>query len=441
VARGATALAVGLAVLVLPAAPARADTIRELQWHLDAVKAPQAQAVSSGDGVVVAVVDTGVDADHPDLAGAVLPGRSFVPDPDAHLDPVGHGTAMAGLIAARGGGPNNALGIAPGAQILPVKIADGTRQSSAEPIRWAVDNGADIINLSFGRDQVGTNPADEADAVAYALAHDVVVVSSAGNTDNVSVGNAFAAMPGVIGVGGVARSGQHFTGSSTGAFVAVSAPAEDVASTFPRAVANSGYAKASGSSDAAAIVSGIAALIRSEYPEMDAANVVNRILQSAVDQGAPGRDPEFGFGSVDAERALTLEIPTVDENPLGVAAPAGPGQPGSPDFGSGDEGGLAGALVLIGLLFGGLLCVGLVILIIVLVRRSGRRRGPPTYGGGGPPQGYPPPQHQSPQYQSPQYQPPSHQPTQGYPPQYPAQGYPPPQNPPPAPPPYGQPPR
>jgi hypothetical protein len=344
---------------------------------------------------------------------------------------------MAGLIAARGGGPNNALGIAPGAQILPVKIADGTRQSSAEPIRWAVDNGASVINLSFGRDQVGTNPADEADAVAYALAHDVVVVSSAGNTDNVSVGNAFAAMPGVIGVGGVARSGEHFNGSSTGAFVAVSAPAEDVASTFPRAVANSGYAKASGSSDAAAIVSGIAALIRSEYPDMNAANVVNRILQSSVDQGAPGRDPEFGFGAVDAERALTLEIPTVAENPLGAAAPGGPVQPGSPDFGGSDGGGFGGALVLIGLLLGGLLCLGLVVLIIVLVRRSGRRRGPPTYGGGGPPQAYPPPQHQASPYQPPS----SYQPTQGYPPpQYPAQGYPP-QNPPPAPPQSGQPPR
>jgi type VII secretion-associated serine protease mycosin len=435
VVRGATALAVGLAVVLLPAAPARADTIRELQWHLDAVKAPQAQAISRGDGVVVAVVDTGVDADHPDLAGAVLPGRSFVSDPDAHLDPVGHGTAMAGLIAARGGGPNNALGIAPGAQILPVKIADGTRQSSAEPIRWAVDNGASVINLSFGRDQVGTNPADEADAVAYALAHDVVVVSSAGNTDNVSVGNAFAAMPGVIGVGGIARSGQHFIGSSTGAFVAVSAPAENVASTFPRAVATSGYAKASGSSDAAAIVSGIAALIRSEYPDMDAANVVNRILLSAVDQGAPGRDPEFGFGSVDAERALTLDIPTVAENPLGAAAPTGPGQPGSPDLDGSDEGNAFGrAMVLIGLLFGGLLCVGLVILIVVLIRRSGRRRGPPAYGGGGPPQAYggggPPQTYPPPQYQSPQYQQPPGYPPQGYPPQSPPPG-----------PQYGQPPR
>ena len=77
----------------------------------------------------------------------------------------------------------------------------------------------------------------------------------------------------------------------------MSAPAEDVASTFPKAAANSGYGKASGSSDASAIVSGIAALIRSRYPDMNAANVVNRILQSAVDQGPPGRDPEFGFGS------------------------------------------------------------------------------------------------------------------------------------------------
>ena len=185
----------------------------------------------------------------------------------------------------------------------------------------------------------------------------------------------------------------HFNGSSTGAFVAVSAPAEDVASTFPKAVASTGYAKARGRATPSAIVSGVAALIRSRYPEMDAANVVNRILQSAVDQGPPGRDPEFGFGSVDAERALTMEIPTVTENPLGVPLPAARAQPGL--TGPRRRRLRRAAVVLLGgLVVGTLLCLGLVGLIIWLVRRSGRRRGPPTYGGGGQPPPYPPPQHQ-----------------------------------------------
>lgn len=390
----ATALAVAV-----PAAPAAADTIREAQWHLDAVKATQAHQISRGDGVVVAVIDTGVDASHPDLAGGVLPGRSFVAGQDAQTDTVGHGTAMAGLIAARGGGPNQALGLAPGARILPVAIAQGiTTQTLAEPIRWAVDNGARVINLSTGRDLAAPSPPDEAEAVAYAQANDVVVVVSAGNTSDVTVGNAFAALPGVIGVSGIARSGGHLAGTSTGPFVAVSAPGEDVATTYPTAVANTGYAFQSGSSQAAAIVSGVAALIRARYPDMDAANVVNRIIASAVDQGTPGRDDEFGFGAVDAERALSMDIPAVTENPLGVAAPV-PGEPdgsGGPSDGSG-----ARALVLIGLLVTGLLCVGLVIAVAVWLTTRSRRRPPPGPPHAGPTTGAPQPYAPQPHPQQP----------------------------------------
>ena len=273
--------------------------------------------VSRGDGVVVAVVDSGVDPSHPDLGDVVLPGRSFAGDPDAHVDRDGHGTAMAGLIAARGGGPNNALGIAPGARILPVKIPlESTGPASGDAIRWATDNGARIINLSIGRKGGALRP-EETQAVAYALDHDVVVVASGGNVSTGAEGNAFAAIPGVIGVGGTTRDNRHFEGSNAGSFVAVSAPADDVISTFPRSVLQTGFGSADGSSNSSAIVSGVAALIRSRYPDLNAANVVNRILASSVDRGAPGRDPEFGFGTVDAERALTMDIPQVAENPLG----------------------------------------------------------------------------------------------------------------------------
>ena len=421
----ATALAIAFAAVLVPAAPASADTVRELQWHLDNVHAPQAQQISRGDGVVVAVIDSGVDTGHPDLAGAVLPGRSFAGDADPNNDPTGHGTAMAGLIAARGGGPNNALGIAPGAQILPVKVPAEAVFSIADAIRYAADSGARVINLSFGRDAAGGSPPDEAQAIAYALSKDVVVVTSAGNIPGQASGNSFAMIPGVIAVGGTTRDSNHFDGSTAGAFVAVSGPAADVVSTFPRSVISTGFGSGAGSSNASAIVAGVAALIRSRYPELDAANVVNRILASSVDRGAPGRDPQFGFGTVDAERALTMDIAAVTENPLGVPPAGGPGPTDVQQLPDGDSG-TARAVVLIGLLVGTLLCLGLFIgLIVWLVRRSNRRPPPggPPYPGGGQPQPYRPQ--------------PATYPQQQPPPQYPPQQYPPQQSPPQ----YGQPPR
>jgi type VII secretion-associated serine protease mycosin len=430
--RAATVVALALfAVGVMPAAPARAETIREMQWYLGAVNATQAQRVTRGDGVVVAVIDSGVDAGHPDLAGSVLPGASFggSTSPDGRTDPDGHGTKMAGVIAARGGGQNNALGIAPRARILPVAIpANGTStESIAEPIRWAVDHGAKVINLSLGREAGTPLPAGEAEAIGYAQAKDVIVVVAAGNAQQLSTGNELAKVPGVLAVSGTSRSDRFWSGSVQGTYVNLSAPADDVVNVGARNIHSTGYSTGSGTSESAAIVSGVAALVRARYPQLDAANVINRLILTAADKGAPGRDAQFGFGLVDANRAVTANVPPVTGNPLGVTPTGGPvtgpstarsTAPGGIAVGRGSSSSALGTLAVVA----GVLVIGvfLVILLIVLLTRS-RRPKPAPVGvapqyGTAPPPGYPP-----------AYRPPP----PGYPP--PPQGYP-------AQPPYGQPP-
>jgi type VII secretion-associated serine protease mycosin len=430
----------GVVTLVSPPAPAAADTVRQMQqWYLDAVKVLPAQNVTKGDGVVVAVIDSGVDAGHPDLAGAVLPGVSFGGSTSVggRTDPEGHGTKMAGIIAARGGGEMHALGIAPRAKILP--IAEPVELDSlAAPIRWAVDHGARVINLSIGRQ--GPSPADEQAAIAYALGKDVVVVASAGNAEQLGDDLASpASVSGVVAVSGVARSGEFWEGSARGRRVAIAAPADNIVNAGARNVHKTGYAGGGATSEAAAIVSGVAALIRSRYPKLNAANVVNRLLRTATDRGDPGRDELYGFGVVDAQRAVTASVPEVAANPLGApraGASAGAADPGGQarPSGSGDGQPLGSPWARLALVLGiGLLFVLVLVFVIVRVARRPARakpavvgphpypNGPPAYPShppSGHPPGYPPP-------------PPGHRPPPGYPvapgqpPSYP--DYPPPQ--------------
>ena len=243
----------------------RADTIREAQWYLDAVHAPQAQAITRGQGVVVAVIDSGVDAGHPDLAGAVLPGMSFAaPGSQAgRTDPDGHGTKMAGVIAARGGGPNNALGIAPAASILPVAVpsSSGTMPSLAPAVHWAVEHGAKVINMSIGRPPGAVPPPGEVDAISAAVAGGVVVVISVGNQPEQTGPNVLTTIPGVVTVGGTGRSGTVFPGSIAAPQVALAAPGQDIVGVALRTKFPSGYSSGTGTSEATAVVSGVAALI------------------------------------------------------------------------------------------------------------------------------------------------------------------------------------
>ncbi|MEU8048600.1 type VII secretion-associated serine protease mycosin [Micromonospora haikouensis] len=393
----------GGGLLTAPAPARAADTVRGLQWHLDSLRIPEAHKLSRGRGVTVAVIDGGVYAAHPDLRGQVLKGTSLssAVRADGHADPDrehGHGTAMAGIIAGRGGGPMRLLGIAPEARILPVALGQPREYDIAGGIRWAADAGADVINLSVG------TPGDDpqvTEAVRYALGKGAVLVAAAGNRSTNQAVPTPANVPGVLAVGGTAKNGSRWSGSVTGPELGLAAPGERIISSVPPPVSPNGYGVGDGTSDAAAIVSGVAALVRSRYPRLDAANVVNRLIRTARDRGAPGRDPEYGFGGVDVLAALTATVPEVDGNPLLTGASPKPGDPdadspaddsddGRPavSFGLADNAPIQLALCLLAVLLAG----AVIVVLVVVNRRAARRRvpsGPPGPQPQSPPGAYP----------------------------------------------------
>ena len=264
-------------------------------------------AYSTGAGVTVAVIDSGVDANHPDLAGQVLPGIDLV-EPGAatdDTDPVGHGTTVAGLIAGRNDDDDGVVGLAPNAKILPVRVLDEDNRyddahDRGEGRPLGRRHGAQVINLSLGG--AGSSPALAA-ALDYAFAQDVVVVACTGNVAPASPTDVWypAREPGVIAVAGLERQGDAlWSGSITGTATVLTAPATDLVGARP-----GGFWRVQGTSFAAPLVSATAALVRSRWPDMPAGEVVNRLITTARDLGAPGRDARYGFGVVDPVAALT----------------------------------------------------------------------------------------------------------------------------------------
>lgn len=309
------------------ATPASADLVRDKQYWLEEYGFTQAWQSSRGEGVIIAIVDTGIDATHPSLQGAVIGGidMSGLGTPNGQT-PVGanpyHGTMVASLAAGRGDrdvGDTGVLGTAPMAQILSVSIAFGveeldTDSQIAEGIIWAVDNGAKVINLSLTRNSVSW-PESWDRAFLYAFKNDVVIVAAVGNRgDGTEQVSAPATIPGVISVAGLDREGNASQSFSTsGLSIGVTAPSEDLVAAYP----GGEYRVWSGTSGAAPIVSGMVALIRSRYPELDAANVVNRVISSARKIGFNTYSTSFGHGVIDAQKALQADIPLVTGNPLG----------------------------------------------------------------------------------------------------------------------------
>ncbi|MCW2570163.1 MAG: Proprotein convertase in/kexin type 6 [Frankiales bacterium] len=279
------------------------DPLASEQWALTTLRAGE---VGTATGQVVGVVDTGVDASHPDLAGVVLPGTDIVSGGDGWTDPNGHGTHVAGIVAAVADNGIGGAGLAQGAQILPVRVmaADGTGWDSdaAEGMVWAVDHGATVINLSFG----GPDPSPVMDtAVKYALGKGVSVVVAAGNEGQ--AGNPVewpAADPGVIAVGAVDSAGVRPGWSSSGSHLALVAPGVRITSTVPVSATDpSGYATWDGTSMAAPFVSAAAALLRHAQPTLSAAGVRKRLMDTADDLGPVGPDPDYGAGRVDVVAA------------------------------------------------------------------------------------------------------------------------------------------
>ncbi|GAA2548874.1 type VII secretion-associated serine protease mycosin [Winogradskya consettensis] len=296
----ALAVALAFAGAAVFGSPAYAGGIRDEQWHLTYLKIAEAQRISSGKGVVVAVIDTGVN-DHPDLAGSLLNGADFVVrGGSGQNDPEGHGTAVAGLIAAHGKGGNGALGIAPDAEILPVRVMRKGLDyiDIGSGVDYAISHGAKVINISLAVN--GVDPKALA-AVAKAAKADVVIIAGVGNRPEATSVMAPAKLPGVVGVGATDKSGELAKVSVTGSGVDIAAPGVDIAS-----ISNDGIYidNADGTSYSSAIVSGAAALLRSKYPEMSAKEVVERLESTAVDKGAPGVDDKYGHGVLDIVAAL-----------------------------------------------------------------------------------------------------------------------------------------
>ncbi len=289
------------------------DVQYPLQWNLVRIRVARAHLddksawdyTTGSASIMIAILGTGVDRYHPDLAGKLLDGWDFVNnDDDPSEDSLGLGTMQAGIAAAV---TNNQLGIAGvswGARLLPVKVigADnvGKYATIVQGIRWAVDHKANIINMSFS----GPAPPSLAmqEAMQYAIDKGVLPVASVGDT-SASGTPIPAALDGVLGVTGTDQQDVRLSSTATGPYVDVAAPGEDIVGTYW--VGNvRGYALGLGTEFAAPQVSGVAALILSMNPYLTPLEVTDMIAKTARDLGPAGPDQEYGYGLVDAEAAV-----------------------------------------------------------------------------------------------------------------------------------------
>ncbi|MEU8921039.1 type VII secretion-associated serine protease mycosin [Kitasatospora sp. NPDC048545] len=404
VARGAAALAAGVLMAGFAVPAASADQVRDQQWALKTFEAEtKVWPISQGDGVVVAVIDTGVSQDQPDLTGQVLPGADFSGGgSDGRVDSDGHGTGMASLIAGHGHGSQaGVMGLAPKAKILPVKVItdssdgqdaqptpDSQQNEFADAIRFAADHGAKVANISLG----GNYRLDSKlrKAVNYAVSKDVVLVAATGNSASGLGAEYPAAFPGVVAVGAVDSNGAVWERSTSGIETTLAAPGVGIYRSAPKS--STGYERRNGTSDSTAYVSATAALIRAKYPNLSAGQVINRMIKSAVPpaDGSVVPNNQYGYGLVAPAKALEAN-PAVDngprDNPLtgrkesrGTPPPVDEetDEPSPaavvPEGGSGRSSGIGfGVGVAIGVVLWAVL-VGAVVFVVVLVVRARRRR-------------------------------------------------------------------
>lgn len=273
----------------------------DYQWNLPSIETEKGWKVSKGnDQVIVAVLDTGVQSNHPDLKGKLLQGTNLVNEETDPDDDVGHGTHVAGIIGASVNNGEGVAGVSWYNKIMPVKVLDnsgsGSTYTVAKGIIWATDHGAKVINMSLGN----YAQADFLhDAIKYAYEHDVVLVAASGN-DNTDRPGYPAAYPEVFAVAATDSNKQKASFSNYGDYIDAAAPGDGIASTYP----GSQYAALSGTSMASPHVAALAGLIRSVNPDLKNTEVMDIMRNSAIDLGAKGKDDYFGYGEIDVDKAL-----------------------------------------------------------------------------------------------------------------------------------------
>ncbi|MEU8733586.1 type VII secretion-associated serine protease mycosin [Streptomyces tendae] len=341
--------ALGLLLVGVAATPAHAESVRDRQWHLDAMHAEEMWEVSTGVGVTVAVIDTGVDDSVADLKGQVLKGKDYSQQAgDERTDHVNHGTGVAALIAATGarGDQNASYGLAPGAKILPIRLQAGTElwdlnsgqdfaRDMSGAIRYAADTDAQIINISMGQyesDRNHVNTPELAAAVRYALGKGKLIFAAAGNDgDGANQPGYPAATPGVVAVGAINEKVQRSSFSEWGSEIDVTAPGENM---LHACAGNTEVCRGSGTSDASAIASASAALVWSKHPTWTN-NQVLRVLINTMkgNEEEWTHNESFGYGIVRPRVALQNpgDPGPADEYPLPDLAAAAASKSPSPE--------------------------------------------------------------------------------------------------------------
>lgn len=328
----ASVLLIGATATPPPIPDDPADPVRASEYWLDGARIREAWQTTRGEGVTIAVIDTGI-AKVPSVFGDAVVGGTDVsgtgtPDGRTPLGAVdgNHGSWVASLAAGRGAPDGTGMiGVAPAANLLSISVGFGAAaavpftEQVAKGMKWAVDNGADIINLSFTTNTLDWDESWD-EAFLYAFQHDVVVVVAAGNRGSgTNIIGAPATIPGVLTVGGVDQTGTASIEASTqGITIGISAPSEGLIGVS----ADGTVTPWRGTSGAAPIVAGVAALIRSAHPEIKAIDVINRIIKTAipVPDAVKPQDPLYGYGLVDAAAAISANLPAVSQNPMGDLA-------------------------------------------------------------------------------------------------------------------------
>jgi len=307
------------------------DPIFPRQWSLQAVRAPQAWDLTRGSrSIAVAVLDSGVDATHPQLAGKLLPGYDSTTGAalaSGNTDDAGHGTAVTGVVAAATNDGSGLASLGWETRVIPVKVGgpDGsTTADLAEGIRWAVDAGARLLNISLGS---CTQTEVERSAIAFAESRNVLVVASAGNSGAGAPASYPAAYPSVLAVGATGFDSTVAVYSNTGPYVDLVAPGgsgDGVADHSIRVLrAGGGETVVDGTSFSSPLTAAAAALIYSRTPSATPASVRAALTSTAVDRGPAGRDDAYGAGQLDAAAAVATAGSTTP-SPTPTSAPVAP---------------------------------------------------------------------------------------------------------------------